>query len=74
MERTCDVCAMEFTSSAPNEAVADVCLGGPWGYVCDAHLSNGSTGTFFEPRPCAACGKQTKKVNKGQARCGRCNG
>jgi hypothetical protein len=37
---SCDVCKMEFSSSTPNEAVADAKIKGlgMWGYVCRPHL------------------------------------
>lgn len=33
----CDVCKMEFPSSKPNPAKYDGPIGGPWGYMCEAH-------------------------------------
>lgn len=68
----CDVCKLEFSASDPTEAVADVSMpGGVWGYVCETHLSHGVIGTFFKPRPCA-CGKPTKNVFNGRAKCKGC--
>lgn len=40
MDRTCDICKMEFTSIKPNPAVMDAQIvgsGGMWGYVCEGH-------------------------------------
>ena len=68
----CDICKLEFPSSVPNVAIADVALGGPWGYVCEAHLANATYGVFISGlRPCHKCKLPTKQVLAGKAHCTR---
>lgn len=72
MDRECDVCKLDFPSSPPNDAVADAAVGGPWAFLCEAHVESGTVGNFFEPRPCVKCKKPTKRLFAGEPRCQAC--
>lgn len=65
--RGCELCV----GAKPHVGVADGSVtgaGGAWGYACEHALPALVIGTFFEPRPCVACGFPTKNLIAGVAR------